>query len=149
MRPSLLAGIFLSLALLAAPPPLCAQSNEQAVETAKQEAQEWLTLFDARRLEATWKEASAFFRSRISAEQWVARIKQTRKRRPVLDSLQSRSLVAARYTTSLPKAPDGEHVVVQYKGTYADEPWVETVTLKKTPDGWRVAGYFVKPQGQW
>jgi len=60
----------------------------------------------------------------------------------------TRFLVAARYTSSLPKAPDGEYVVVQYKGTYADEEWAETVTLKKDPDGWRVAGYFVKPTSQ-
>ena len=147
MRTVLLVGLLLGLAV-APPQSLHAQSNEEAVEKAKKEAQEWLALFDARKLKATWEEASTFFKSKISAEQWVARIKQTRTRRPVLDSLRSRSLVAARYTTSLPKAPDGEYVVVQYKGTYADEAWAETVTLKKDPDGWRVAGYFMKPANQ-
>lgn len=115
---------------------------------AKQEALEWLALFDAEDYDSTWAEASTFFKSKVSEEQWTARIEQTKQRHPVLDSLRSRSLVAARYTTSLPKAPDGEYVVVQYKATYADEQWVETVTLKKDPDGWRVAGYFAKPQGQ-
>ena len=75
----------------------------------------------------------------------MALIEQSRRQRPVLDSLRSRSLVAARYTTSLPKAPDGEYVVVQYRSTYADEQWAETVTLKKDPDGWRVAGHFLQP----
>ena len=146
MRTVVVIGLLVGLAVGPAQ-PLHAQSNEQAVESAKQAAQGWLTLFDARELKATWEEASSFFKSKISAEQWVARIEQTRKRRPVLDSLRSRSLVAARYTPSLPKAPDGEYVVVQYEAQYAHEPWVETVTLKKDPDGWRVAGYFVKPAG--
>jgi hypothetical protein len=147
MRTVLFVGLLLGL-VLAPSQSAQAQSNEEAVEVAKQAAQEWLDLFDARELEATWEEASSYFKSQISAEQWVARIKQTRTRQPVLDSLRSRSLVAARYTTSLPKAPDGEYVVVQYEGTYADESWAETVTLKKDPDGWRVAGYFMKPTGQ-
>jgi FKBP-type peptidyl-prolyl cis-trans isomerase len=147
MRTVLFVGLLLGL-VLAPSQSAQAQSNEEAVEAAKQEAQEWLDLFDARELKATWEEASSYFKSQISAEQWVARIRQTREQQPVLDSLRSRSLVTARYTTSLPKAPDGEYVVVQYEGTYADESWAETVTLKKDPDGWRVAGYFMKPTGQ-
>ena len=147
MRTALLFGLVAGL-VIAMPQSLYAQSNEQAVTTAKQEAQEWLALFDKSNFQATWKEASAFFKSKISAEQWGTRIEQMRTRRPVLDSLRSRSLVAVRYTSSLPKAPDGEYVVVQYKGAYADEEWAETVTLKKDPDGWRVAGYFVKPTNQ-
>ena len=146
MRTALLFGLVVGF-VIATPQSLYAQSNEQAVTTAKQEAQEWLALFDESNFQATWKEASAFFKSKISAEQWGTRIEQMRTRRPVLDSLRSRSLVAARYTSSLPKAPDGEYVVVQYEAQYAHEPWVETVTLKKDPDGWRVAGYFVKPAG--
>jgi opacity protein-like surface antigen len=143
MRLSLFVGLLLALT---ASPPVCAQSNEQAVDAAKQAAQDWLAVFDAGRYDSTWTMASAFFKSKISQEQWVARIKQGRRQRPVLDSLRSRSLAAARYTTSLPKAPDGAYVVVQYRATYADEQWVETVTLTKDPDGWRVAGYFTRPK---
>jgi len=147
MRLVLVAGFLTGLAL-APPQALYAQSNEQAAEAAKQAAQEWLALYDAGRYDSTWTEASAYFKSKISAEQWVARIQQGRRQYPVLDSLRSRSLVAARYTTSLPKAPDGEYVVVQYEATYADEQWAETVTLKKDPDGWRVAGHFLQPAGR-
>lgn len=122
-----------------------AQSNEQAVDAAKKAAQDWLALFDEAKYQATWENASSFFQSKISAEQWAARIKQTKKRRPVLDSLQSRSVAAARYTESLPNAPDGEYVVIQYRATYADEKWADTVTLTKESDAWKVAGYVTKP----
>ena len=144
MRTFLFPGFFLGL-MLTAPFSLHAQSNEQAVEAAKQAAQEWLSLFDAEKFRATWEEASPYFKSKVSTDQWVTLIEQSRRQRPVLDSLRSRSLVAARYTTSLPKAPDGEYVVVQYRATYANEQWAETVTLKKAPDGWRVAGHFLQP----
>jgi hypothetical protein len=147
MRILVAVGLLVGLSVVSSQ-PLQAQSNEQAVDAAKQAAQEWLDLFDARKLEATWENASPYFKSQISAEQWVARIEQMRTQRSVLDSLRSRSLVAARYTTSLPKAPDGEYVVVQYEGQYADESWAETVTLKKGSEGWRVAGYFMKPTDQ-
>ena len=137
---SILAGL-----TVASPHVLPAQSNEEAVEDAKQAAQEWLTLFDDGKYKATWKQASSFFQSKIGAEQWTARITQSKERRPVLDSLQSRSVAAARYTESLPQAPDGEYVVIQYRATYADEKWVDTVTLKKESDAWKVAGYVTKP----
>lgn len=145
MRTAFVVGLLVGF--IAGPSPLHAQSNEAAVKTARNVAQEWLALFDEETYEETWKEASSFFKSKIGKEQWAMRIEQTKTRRPVLDSLQSRSEVAARYTTSLPKAPDGEYVVVQYRATYADEEWIETVTLKKDPDAWRVAGYVTKPSG--
>jgi len=138
----------LTLGLVAAPRSLPAQSNEQAVEAAREAAQEWLALFGDEKYEETWSEASSFFKSKIGKEQWVMRIKQTKTRRPVLDSLRSRSEVAARYTTSLPNAPDGEYVVVQYRATYADQEFIETMTLTKEGEDWRVAGYVTKPPGQ-
>ncbi len=122
-----------------------AQSNEEAVEAAKAAAQEWLALLDADEYEATWEEAATFFKSKVSAEQWTAQVRQAHSS---LDSLRSRSLVAARYTTSVPNAPEGEYVIAQYRATYGEQETVETVSLKKDEKEWRVAGYFVKPAGQ-
>lgn len=147
MRSTLCVGVLVGL-ILAMPASLPAQSNEQVVEAAREAAQEWLSFFDDEKYETTWAEASSFFKSKVGKEQWVLRIKQTKKRQPVLDSLRSRSEIAARYTTTLPKAPDGEYVVVQYRATYADEEFIETVTLTKDGEDWRVAGYFTKPSGQ-
>ncbi|PSQ98917.1 MAG: hypothetical protein BRD51_02635 [Bacteroidetes bacterium SW_11_64_17] len=126
MRSSLFIGGLLAL-LLIAPRPLPAQSNEQAVEAAKEAAQEWLALLDAGKYETTWEEGQAH---------------------AALDSLRSRSLVAARYATDIPNAPEGEYVVAQYKSMYGAKETVETTYLKKDDGTWRVAGYFVKPAGQ-
>lgn len=141
---SLFAGGLALLVLAAAPSPLHAQ-NQAAVDSATQAAQEWLALLDADRYEATWDEAAAFFQSRVGTEQWLRQIKQAHG---PLDSLRSRSLVEARYTPSIPNAPEGEYVVAQYRATYGSAEVVETVSLKKEQDEWRVAGYLVRPNQQ-
>lgn len=138
-------GLLAILLVAAAPGSALAQSNEQAVAVAKEAAQQWLAHLDAGEYEATWAEASSYLKSNLSTEQWAARLKQAHG---PLDSLQSRSLVAARYTESIPNAPEGEYVIAQYEATYGDKKTVETVSLKKDPDGWRVAGYYIKPTGQ-
>jgi hypothetical protein len=141
---TLCSGALAALLLLTAPGALYAQ-NQAAADSAKQAAQEWLTLLDADDYEATWTEASSFFRSKVGSDQWVQRIQQAHS---TLDSLQSRSLVAARYTTSLPNAPAGKYVIAQYRATYGSEETVETVSLKKEQDEWRVAGYVIRPAKQ-
>lgn len=137
-------GLVLLLAVIA-PDGAEAQSHEQAVEAARQSAQEWLALVDAGKYEATWREAGASLRAGVpTAEQWA---KQVRRVHSKLDSLRNRSLVAARYTTSLsdPNAPEGEYVVVQYRSQFGEELRAETVILSREEDEWGVIGYFVKP----
>jgi len=48
--------------------------------------------------------------------------------------------------TSMPGAPDGEYVVIQFESSFANkESAVETVTPMKGEDGvWRVSGYYIK-----
>ncbi|WP_240328280.1 DUF4019 domain-containing protein [Salinibacter ruber] len=144
MRSSLFIGGLLALFLIA-PRSLPAQSNEQAVEAAKEAAQEWFVLLDADKYEATWEAAATLLKSKVTAEQWAA---QVRRAHAALDSLRARSLVAARYTTNMPRAPEGEYVTAQYRATYGEKDAVETVSLKKDDGAWRVAGYYVKPGGQ-
>lgn len=144
MRSSLFIGGLLALVLVV-PRPLSAQSNEQAVDAAKEAAQEWFALLDADKYEATWEEGATLIKSKVTAEQWATQIRQAHMS---LDSLRPRSHVAARYTTSLPNAPEGEYVIAQYEATYGEENTIETISLKKDDGNWRVAGYFIKPRGQ-
>tara|TARA_B100000809_G_scaffold129085_1_gene127103 strand:- start:1964 stop:2242 length:279 start_codon:yes stop_codon:yes gene_type:complete len=60
-------------------------------------------------------------------------------------SLPERSLDKTSYATSLPGAPDGEYVVSLFKSSYDNkESAIETVTVTKSEDGWKVVGYFIK-----
>lgn len=48
--------------------------------------------------------------------------------------------------TSLPGAPDGEYVVIQFETSFEKKKSsLETVTPMKEKDGaWRVSGYYIK-----
>ncbi|MDD5138124.1 MAG: DUF4019 domain-containing protein, partial [Candidatus Omnitrophica bacterium] len=47
--------------------------------------------------------------------------------------------------TTLPGAPDGEYVIVQFDTTFENKKSsVESVTMSLEADGrWRVSGYFI------
>jgi len=135
--------ILLTIGLVAA--PAHAQSNDEQVTAAKKAAAEWLELLDANDYQATWEQAANLLKSQVTADQWASQIQQVHAQ---LDTLQSRSLIAARYTTSLPNVPEGEYVVAQYRAQYGGQNTVETATLTKEGDAWRVAGYFVRPENQ-
>ena len=57
-----------------------------------------------------------------------------------------RSVKSKQYATSLPGAPDGEYVVIQYETSFEKKKSaIETVTPMLDKDGkWRVSGYYIK-----
>ena len=63
-----------------------------------------------------------------------------------LGELISRTIKNSTYTTSLPGAPDGEYVVIQFSTSFAKKMQIiETVTPMLEKDGvWRVSGYYIK-----
>jgi uncharacterized protein DUF4019 len=116
---------------------------QQAVQQATRAADSWLKLVDAGDYTQSYNDASIFFKSRVTEDAWVATVGAVRK--PFGDLL-SRKLKNAQYATSLPGAPDGEYVVIQYDTSFANKKAaVETVTPMLDKDGkWRVSGYFIK-----
>ncbi len=52
----------------------------------------------------------------------------------------------ATFTRTVPGAPDGEYVVIQFDTQFENKAAaVETVTPMREKDGsWRVSGYFIK-----
>jgi hypothetical protein len=132
-----LGAVLLALAVGAA--AQAGETEDQAVEAAK----EWLATVDAGDYADSWTEAAEFFRNAVTQAQWEQAVEGVR--RP-LGAVESRKLKSAQYTTTLPGAPDGEYVLIQFTTTFEHKASaVETVTSMKDPDGaWRVAGYFVK-----
>ena len=63
-----------------------------------------------------------------------------------LGRLELRILKSSKYTQTMPGAPDGEYVILQFETTFEKKKAaIETVTPMKDKDGkWRVAGYFIK-----
>jgi hypothetical protein len=133
-------GIAVAAGLLMAADADAGSDKEKAAIAA---AQSWLALVDAGKYGESWKEAATYFRGAVTQAQWEQAA--TGVRNP-LGALVSRKLKSATFHTSLPGAPDGEYVVIQFDASFAKKKGaVETVTPMLDGDGrWRVSGYFIK-----
>jgi hypothetical protein len=134
-----LISLFLVLSLFA----VYAIAGQSPEKSAQQAAEYWLALTDTGKYAESWNQAGEIFRSAITEEQWVKTIKAVRG---PLGKLLSRSLRIADFKTSLPGAPDGQYVVIQYDTVFEKKKTaVETITPMLEKDGkWRVSGYYIK-----
>ena len=112
-------------------------------EEAQKAAEQWLALADTGDFSGSWNTAAGYFKAAVSSEQWQQSLNAVRK---PLGDLVSRKLKNATYTRTLPGAPDGEYVVLQFETSFANKKTaVETVTPMLDKDGkWRVSGYYIK-----
>ena len=106
-------------------------------------AEKWLRMIDEEKYAESWKDSAELFRNAMTQEQWVQSLQTVRK---PLGGLLSRTIKSKTYTTSLPGAPDGEYVVIEFSTSFErKKSAVETVTPMKDKDGkWRVSGYYIK-----
>lgn len=120
-----------------------AVSSDLKEESAVKAADFWLTLVDHGGYDKSWEEAAAYFRNAIPKEQWQQTIAAVRK--PLGDVI-TREIHSRDYMTSLPGAPDGEYVVIQFKTSFTNKKAaIETITPMLEQDGtWRVSGYYIK-----
>ena len=112
-------------------------------EAAQKAAEQWLALVDIGNYGDSWTATAAAFKNVVSPEQWEQSMKAVRK---PLGDLILRKLKSATYSTSLPGAPEGQYVVLQFDTSFANKRVaVETVTPMLDKDGkWRVSGYYIK-----
>ena len=87
--------------------------------------------------------AAPFFKGKVKEEDWVKMVSSVRG---PLGDMKLRELIGAQYATTLPGAPQGEYVVIQFKTAFQNQAEaIETITPMKDDKGvWRVSGYFVK-----
>ena len=106
-------------------------------------AENWIAMIDKGEYAESWEEAAEYFKTAVSQNQWVNLLQGVRK---PLGKLNSRTVKSKTYKTSLPGAPDGEYVVIQFTTSFENKKSaIETVTPMKDKDGkWRVSGYFIK-----
>jgi hypothetical protein len=112
-------------------------------EAALSAAGKWLTMVDEGKYSESWRAAASYFRSAVKQEQWEEMLKA---HRPQLGKVVARNVETKAYKTSLPGAPDGEYVVIQFETSFQNKKRaIETVTSMLDTDGkWRVAGYYIK-----
>jgi hypothetical protein len=106
-------------------------------------AEKWLIVIDGGRYAESWKEAAEYFKGAVKQEQWEQSLIAVRK---PLGKLISRKVKNKSYTASLPGAPDGEYVVIQFDTSFENKKSaIETVTSMMDKDRkWRGSGYFIK-----
>ncbi len=131
---------FLAVAMATIP---ASAANEEAIAKAKEAARSWLALTDSGSGARSWQAAATLFKAGVPQDKWEQSLAAARG---PLGALKARTLSSATYSRTLPGAPDGEYVVIQYSSQFANKAnAVETVTPMREKDGsWKVSGYFIK-----
>ena len=133
-------ALVLLLGLWSVPFVVAQDKNSEAGQKA---ADHWLAVVDKGDYAASYERASSLFKSAVSKDDWVQKVKAVRD---PLGKVISRKLQSAQYTTTIPGAPDGEYVVCQYQTSFENKKSaIETVvTMLDKDEQWRVSGYFIK-----
>lgn len=120
----------------ALPAPIAAQvaPNPEVVDAARQ----FLTLIDQERWDDSYRATGTEFRKLNTAAVWAA---VSEKVRPPLGTMISRTFASQQ---NLPAPPYG-YEVVKFRTSFANKPEaIETVTLEREDDSWRVVGVTIE-----
>lgn len=108
------------------------------VDAAVGAAGRWVTLVDAGKYQESYERSASLFRDAVTGAQWE---EAALAARGPLGKFISRELMGAQLTTTLPGAPEGRYVVIQYRTSFEKKPSaVETVTPMKDDGKWRISG---------
>jgi predicted SnoaL-like aldol condensation-catalyzing enzyme len=124
-------------------PTLAAEKHDEAEKHAVAAAESWLSLVDEGKYAESWDTAAEYLKNAVTKDHFVKSLNAARK---PLGKLKSREVKSKEYRTSLPGAPDGEYVVIQFKTSLENKKSaIETVTPMLDKDGnWKVSGYYIR-----
>lgn len=128
------------LVVALAPWSFAEQTQEQAAIAA---AENFLHLVDCGRYADSWNATAQLFKAQVSRQAWADQLEHIR---PIFGNTIKRTIKAQKSIGSLPGAPDGKYVVIQFSTRFANkEHAMETVTPMLESDGvWRVSGYYIQ-----
>ncbi|RAJ12255.1 DUF4019 domain-containing protein [Arenibacter echinorum] len=116
-------------------------SNELKQEVI-QDTKGWLGLIYDQDYSQSWDNAASLFQKAVTKAQWTQQLSGIV---PPLGKVISRDVISSEYHTTLPGAPDGEYIVIQFKTSFENKnESLETVTQMKDDNQWKVSGYFIK-----
>jgi hypothetical protein len=135
--------VLLLSAILMGLPCQTAHADSGKEKAAEAAARAWLSLVDEGKYAESWTEAATFFKGAVTQESWIQSMKSYRQ---PLGENRSRKRTSSKYARTLPGAPDGEYVVIQYRSSFEKkQSAVETITPMLDKDGkWRVSGYYIR-----
>jgi Tfp pilus assembly protein PilF len=120
-----------------------AKAAAHDVKAAMPAAEQWLAALDAGKYADCWAQSAELMRKAMPEASFAAGIRDVLL---PLGKVLSRKVLTATYATSVPGAPDGNYVIMQYETDFENKKGaVETITPMKDADGkWRVSGYYIK-----
>lgn len=140
-------GVWRTIAYLILPDEKPGKGNREpsspAEKNAVTAALSWLGEIDAGNYSQSWKETDVYFQKAVTDFGWSSTL--TNVRQP-LGALISRKLKSVQESKSLPGAPDGDYVVMQFDTSFsACKTAVETVTfIRQKDDSWKAIGYYIR-----
>ena len=136
----MLRALFLTFALFFSTSAFAAKPEVKAALAA---TQAWRALVDGGRYSASWEAMGTPAKATVTVEEWQTSMNGVRK---PLGEVKSRKVKKSVFTTTLPGAPDGKYVTIQYKTSFSNKKGaVETAATMLDTDGqWHVVGYFIK-----
>jgi hypothetical protein len=127
----------------AMPAPPHEERDLAGSRAAKEQADAWLSLLDSGRFDESWEAAAPALRQSTPRAGWT---ESAAAIRGSLGTPRLRKLISLMETRSVPPAPPGRYVVVEYRSKFTRRPVAfESVTEMLCDDGqWRAAGYAVR-----
>lgn len=105
-------------------------------------AKEWLRIIDSGEYAESWKKSDSLFKSQLTQENWAVALKEVRY---PLGMVVSRIKLEAKEYSTLPGAPDGQYLVIQFQTDFENKKSsTETLTLSKSSGDWLPIGYLIK-----
>lgn len=100
-------------------------------------------LVDTAKFSESWTAAAGAFQKIVPQDRWTKAIAAVRT---PMGKLVTRKLKSAQLTHTMPGAPDGDYVILQFDTEFEHKKAaIETVTPLKDADGaWKVSGYYIK-----
>lgn len=117
--------------------------DSAAVAQAQAAATSWLALTDGGKFGESWDASSSLSKAAVTRADWEKAMKAGRGQ---LGAMKARKVKSATFTRTMPGAPDGEYVVIQFESQFENKAAaIETVTPMREKDGaWRVSGYYIR-----
>ena len=126
-----------------AQPQPAAARNPEAERAAVVAAAPWLMIIDEEQYDQSWDGIADYLKRSVEKEKFLSQLKTVRN---IFGRLKARTAKRTQFLTSMPSAPDGSYVVIQYETEFAEKKAaVETVVMVLDKDDkWRVSGYDVR-----
>ena len=132
--------------------PAPSPENPEAVEEAREAAEQWLALTDEGAFAESWDEASELLQDEITKEEWTQGSEEIQAQ---LGTLEEREFMGGQYQEDIPEVPDGEFVIMQYQSSFSGpdggeapaQELIEVVVATNEDGTWRIAGYDLRPAG--